>query len=83
MAPLLCRLGLHKWENYGEVVVIEWKEPGFAPGTTAKIKKSVHAERKCPRCRTVEKRIFADYADGTRAAVGWEKVTDNTQNQTD
>jgi len=63
--------------------LIEWKEPGFAPGTTTKIKKSVRAERKCPRCGTVEKRIFADNANGTRAAVGWEKVTDNTQNETD
>jgi hypothetical protein len=25
--PLLCRLGFHKWQDYGEQVVISWKEP--------------------------------------------------------
>jgi len=23
----LCKLGLHKWRNYGESIVITWKEP--------------------------------------------------------
>jgi hypothetical protein len=76
-------LGLHKWEDYGEAVLIEWKEPGFVPGTTEKIKKYVHSQRKCSRCGTMEKRIFADNADGTTAAIGWEKTTEKTQNSTD
>lgn len=25
--PLLCRLGFHKWQNYGNRVMVSWKEP--------------------------------------------------------
>jgi hypothetical protein len=25
--PILCRLGFHKWQNYGDQVVISWGEP--------------------------------------------------------
>jgi hypothetical protein len=25
--PLLCRLGFHKWRNYGDQVMVSWKEP--------------------------------------------------------
>lgn len=33
--PLLCSLGLHKWQNYGERVEIYWKEPQF---TTSRVR---------------------------------------------
>lgn len=80
MTSLLCRLGLHKWKNQGEVVLITWKEPGFFPGTTTKVRKYVHSERMCSRCGTKEKRKFAENIDGTLAAVGWERIGEGTQN---
>ena len=80
---MLCRLGFHKWKNYGEVVLIEWKEPGFVPGTKEKIQKLVHAQRKCTRCGIMEKTIFADNIDGTKSAVGRERISDETPNPTD
>lgn len=36
--PLLCRLGFHKWQNYGNQVMVSWKEPviiGGSGGITA------------------------------------------------
>lgn len=77
MAPLACRLGLHKWQDYGEVVLIEWKEPGFVPSTKETIRKYVHSQRKCSQCGLAEKRIFADNRDGTKAAIGWERIADD------
>jgi hypothetical protein len=29
--PLLCRLGFHKWQNYGNQILISWKEPHVLP----------------------------------------------------
>jgi len=83
MAPLLCRLGLHKWKNFGEVIMTTWKEPGAFPGTTTKIKKYLQSERKCSRCGIMEKRIFADNPDGTKAPMGWTKTSDETQKSED
>jgi hypothetical protein len=73
-------LGLHKWKNYGEVVLIKWKEPGFVPSTTTKMQKFVDSERMCSRCGIKEKRIFAENIDGSKAAIGWERIYDKTQN---
>jgi hypothetical protein len=30
--PLLCRLGFHKWQNYGEQVEVFWKQPALTKG---------------------------------------------------
>jgi hypothetical protein len=79
LTPLICRLRLHKWKNYGEIVLITWKEPGFVPATTHKMQKLVHSERMCSRCGVKERRKFAENADGTKAAVGWEKIKDESQ----
>jgi len=76
--PLVCRLGMHKWKDYGEIAKITWKEPGFVPSTTEKIEKYVYSERQCLRCGIRLKRIFAPNRDGTQAAIGWEKVTNET-----
>jgi hypothetical protein len=80
MTPFLCRLGLHKWENVGELVLLTWKEPGFVPGTTEKIRKYVHTERKCSRCSIAQKRILADNPDGTQAAIGWAPLNNQQGN---
>lgn len=73
MGELLCRLGLHKWRNYGERVLVHWKEPGFLPGTKVKKQKYVLSERKCLRCGIREKRKFFENLDGTSAVAGWER----------
>jgi hypothetical protein len=78
LPSLLCRLRFHKWKNYGEIVKISWKEPGFVPSTTEKIEKYVYSERMCLRCGIKEKRIFAGNKDGSQAAVGWERISDKT-----
>jgi hypothetical protein len=77
--PLPCRLGIHKWKNYGEIVKIAWKEPGFVPSTTQKIEKYVYSERECLRCGMRLRRLFAPNRDGTQAAIGWEKTTNDTK----
>ena len=82
MTPILCRLGVHKWKNYGEIVKISWKEPGFVPATTEKIEKLVHSERMCLRCGIKEKRIYAENRDGSQAAIGWDRINSGTQNST-
>jgi hypothetical protein len=82
LTSLLCRLGLHRWKNYGEIVKISWKEPGFVPSTTEKIEKYVHSERMCLRCGMKEKRIYAGNRDGSQAAVGWEIIDNLKQDST-
>jgi hypothetical protein len=72
MPPLLCRLGAHKWRNYGAWVLIAWKEPGFIPGTKVERQKHVFSERECLRCGVKMKRTFSENLDGTQAATGWE-----------
>jgi hypothetical protein len=74
LPPLLCRLGMHKWRDYGESVLIVWKEPGFIPGVKTERRKNVLSLRECPRCGVKQKRIFSENIDGTMAAVGWEIV---------
>jgi hypothetical protein len=34
----------------------------------------------CSRCGIKEKRIFAENIDGSKAAIGWERIYDKTQN---
>jgi hypothetical protein len=76
----LCRWGLHKWKNCGDVVLIKWKEPGFVPSTTTKMQKYVYSERMCVRCGIKEKRKFGENMDGSLAAIGWERIVNEKQN---
>ncbi|MGB9135385.1 MAG: hypothetical protein WCC63_07395 [Candidatus Bathyarchaeia archaeon] len=75
MPPLLCRLGVHKWRNYGARVLVVWKEPGLLPGTKAERRKHVLSERECLCCGVKMKRTFSENLDGTQAATGWELVS--------
>jgi hypothetical protein len=34
----------------------------------------------CSRCGIKEKRIFAENIDGSKAAIGWERIDEKTQN---
>lgn len=63
---------MHKWRNYGESVLIVWKEPGFIPSVKTQRHKHVLSQRECPRCGVKQKRIFSENIDGTMAAAGWE-----------
>jgi hypothetical protein len=29
--PLMCRFGFHKWQNYGNQVIVSWREPHSLP----------------------------------------------------
>ena len=73
--PLSCRLGFHKWENYGEERQIFWQEPGFIYGLTTK-SKVVYDKRRCLRCGVKLKRIFPTNPDGTLSSVGWTPDTE-------
>ncbi len=70
----LCRMGLHKWRNYGDRVKIQWREPGFIPGIKTTRHTEVFTERECLRCGVRERRKFFDNIDGTKAAAGWERI---------
>jgi hypothetical protein len=62
--PLLCRLGFHKWRNYGKKVEVFWEEPdhvkagikygfgtsvGSLKGNIEARSKLVYEERGCAR----------------------------------
>ena len=72
--PLPCRLGFHKWENYGEERQVFWQEPGLIYGLTTK-SNVVYEKRRCLRCGVKLKRTFSTNPDGTLSSVGWTPDT--------
>jgi len=70
----LCNLGLHKWRNYGESVVITWKEPGSLGFTT--YGREVFTQRECLRCGIKVKRKLVHNSDGTLSCIGWDPLLD-------
>jgi hypothetical protein len=70
-------MGIHKWKNYGDRVPITWTESGLIPGTKKEMRKHVFSERECLRCGIREKRKLDENIDGTKAAVGWERITES------
>jgi hypothetical protein len=77
--PLLCRLGMHKWENYGKEIQIFWQEPGLIYGLTTK-SKVVFERRMCLRCGIKLRRKLTENRDGTLASVGWLPDTEDQPN---
>jgi hypothetical protein len=75
---LLCRLGLHKWANYGKEIQIFWQEPGVIYGLTTK-SKLVFEKRRCLRCGLQLRRKLIENPDGTLASVGWLPDTESHQ----
>ena len=71
----LCKLGLHKWRNYGESVVITWKEPEI--GRMSNHSKKVFTKRKCLRCGIGMKRRLVNNPDGTSSCIGWEPLSES------
>ena len=85
--PLLCRLGFHKWRNYGNQVMVFWQEPnlskaavknsfGTKVGSPEDIiqahSKVVYEGRECTRCGIKLRRKFVRNSDGTLSSIGWE-----------
>jgi hypothetical protein len=71
-APLLCRLGFHKWRNYGgmfEVFNRSYASPEDA----------VYERRECKRCGIRLRRTFVTNPDGSLSCVGWEPDAKETE----
>jgi len=74
----LCKLRLHKWKNYGESIVITWKEPGVILPTSFRTQsREVFTKRDCLRCGIRLKRILVKNPDGTLSCVGWEPLLES------
>jgi hypothetical protein len=87
--PLLCRLGFHKWQNYGKETEVFWKEPQYGLkgpsryGHTSRLEmhgETVHEQRVCKRCGLRLRRVIVTNSDGTLSCVGWKPDT-NIDNQ--
>jgi len=71
----LCRLRLHKWRNFGEPVVITWKEPGLiVPSSHITQTRTVLTEKECLRCGIRMKRRLINNPDGTLSCIGWDPI---------
>ncbi len=83
----LCKLGFHKWREYGESVVVTWKERtqwGSARDPTLSTRKvlsrfgthsrEVFTRRKCLRCGVDLKRRLVKNPDGSLSCVGWDSA---------
>jgi len=79
--PFLCRLGFHKWHNYGRQVEVFWQESRAGIGGVrysgryygfAKHSETVYERSLCKRCGAKVRRKFATNPDGTLSCVGWE-----------
>jgi hypothetical protein len=79
--PFLCRLGFHKWRNYGDMVEVFWQEPDSHSRyrttlrTTSEV---VYEGRECKRCGAKIRRKLVTNSDGTLSSVGWEPDTEET-----
>ena len=80
----LCRLGFHKWQNYGNEVLIFCQAAIFARYEAPewaryqmffwdKFPKVVYEGKRCKRCDRVLMRKFVKTSDGTLSCVGWEE----------
>jgi hypothetical protein len=72
--PLLCRLGLHRWQNYGNKVEVFSEELPVGVGLRARERHSrtVYEKCVCKRCGIKLRRKLATNSDGTVSSVGWE-----------
>jgi hypothetical protein len=85
--PLLCRLGFHKWRDYGNEIEIFWREPTYSK-TWAPLSerygahhKVVYEKRECKRCGIKLRRKLVTNSDGTLSSVGWEPDTEETDKE--
>jgi len=80
--PLLCRLGLHKWRNYGREVKVFWLEGGHKGHICGHV---VHERRKCKRCGLKLRRRFTTNTQallyGKLSCVGWDPDTEENDEE--
>ena len=81
MSSILCKLGAHKWKNFGDRVVVVWREPGLLIGTKVTKMKRVYCDRECLRCGIRETRKFVENIDGTIAAAGWKQIVKDVNSE--
>ncbi len=78
---LLCKLGLHRWRDYGESVVIAWKVPEISLISAGRrlVQKSEESftKKKCLRCGIEMKRKLIHNPDGTLSCIGWEPLSES------
>jgi len=87
--PLLCRLGFHKWQNYGKKVEVFWQEPPVGvgggrylhPRSFERHSKTVYEKCLCRRCGVKLRRKFVTNSDGTLSCVGWEPDAEETSKE--
>ena len=77
MPSMRCKLGVHKWRNFGKKALVSWKEPGFLPGTKVNKRKYVFCERECLICGMKQRRKFSENIDDTLAIIGWENIEES------
>ena len=83
--PLLCRLGFHKWQDYGKQVEVFWREPKGVGAFKYSSRyysgdemhsRTVYEKCLCKRCGAKVRRKFVTNSDGTMSCVGWEPDTE-------
>ena len=85
--PLLCRLGFHKWRDYGGIVEVFWPEVTYVqepPRLGSQVfsdGEAVHERRGCKRCGTKLRRRLVTNSEGTLSCVGWEPDTEETDKE--
>ena len=87
-APFLCRLGFHKWRNYGDEVEVFWEEPPlriarnkYLSHNEERHSETVYEGRECKRCSIKLRRKFVTNSNGTLSCVGWETGSEDTDKE--
>jgi len=84
--PLLCRLGFHKWQDYGNKIEVSWQEPSLDvggyrylhPHSFERHSKFVFEKCLCKRCGVKIKRKLVTNSDGTSSCIGWQPDIEET-----
>jgi hypothetical protein len=83
--PLLCKLGLHKWQNYGEKIEVFWRDRPratlYGPTYERARGEVVYKKRRCKRCGIKLRRTLVTNSDGTLSCIGWETDTGETDGE--
>jgi len=76
---LLCRFGLHRWQDYGSKVEVFWEEPPLGVGgyrylshSKERHSKTLYEKCVCKRCGIRLRRRLVTNSDGTVSSIGWE-----------
>jgi hypothetical protein len=77
----LCRWGYHDWRDYGDRVVVRWREQRVLedpshphPVDKSRKEDTVVSGRRCQYCGVHQQRKFIENEDGELEVAGWENV---------